>query len=66
MKTRRIGWALVAAAFLGLAGGAAADLTGTKIVFDSNRSGNYDIYTMNPDGTGVAQLTSASANRPLA
>jgi len=28
-----------------------------KIVFSSNRSGNYDIYVMNFDGSGVKQLT---------
>jgi uncharacterized repeat protein (TIGR01451 family) len=27
------------------------------IAFSSNRDGDYDIYTMNPDGTGVTQLT---------
>ena len=62
MKTRWVGWALVAAAFLGMAGASSADLTGTKIVFDSNRSGNYDIYAMDPDGTGVTQLTTTAAN----
>jgi len=30
----------------------------SKIVFASNRSGNYDIYTMNLDGSGVIKLTS--------
>ena len=28
-----------------------------KIVFASNRSGNFDIYLMNPDGGGVVKLT---------
>jgi Tol biopolymer transport system component len=28
-----------------------------KIAFDSNRNGNEDIYLMNPDGSGVTQLT---------
>ena len=62
MKTQRIGWALVAALFLGMTGSARADLTGTKIVFDSNRSGNYDLYTVDPDGTGLTQLTNTAAN----
>ncbi len=30
---------------------------GSKIVFQSNRTGNYDIYVMNSDGTGLMQLT---------
>lgn len=28
-----------------------------KIVFASNQSGSFEIYSMNPDGSGVAQLT---------
>jgi TolB protein len=27
------------------------------IVFSSNRDGDYDIYAVNPDGTGLTQLT---------
>lgn len=30
---------------------------GSSIAFASNRDGNYEIYTMNPDGTGVVRLT---------
>ena len=30
---------------------------GTKIAFVSNRSGTYQIWTMNADGTGASQLT---------
>jgi Tol biopolymer transport system component len=30
---------------------------GTKIAFSSNRNGNSEIYTMNPDGTGIVRLT---------
>jgi len=30
---------------------------GRKIVFTSSRGGDLDIYTMNPDGSGVKQLT---------
>jgi Tol biopolymer transport system component len=33
---------------------------GGKIAFTSNRSGNYDIWTVNPDGTGLTRLTSSS------
>src|SRR3989441_273155 len=35
---------------------AASGLKGT-IAFHSNRNGDFDIYTMNADGTGVTQLT---------
>src|SRR3989475_8856806 len=31
---------------------------GTKIVFASSRDGNYELYAINPDGTGVTRLTS--------
>jgi Tol biopolymer transport system component len=30
---------------------------GTRIAFQSNRDGNYEIYVMNADGSGVARLT---------
>jgi hypothetical protein len=30
---------------------------GSKIVFSSNRDGNYEIYVMNADGTGQTRLT---------
>ena len=33
-----------------------------KIVFASNRSGNFDLWIMNTDGTGVMQLTDSPAN----
>jgi hypothetical protein len=33
---------------------------GTKIVFDSARTGSGDIYSMNPDGTGVVRLTTSA------
>ncbi|MBN1935852.1 MAG: PD40 domain-containing protein [Anaerolineae bacterium] len=33
-----------------------------RIVFTSNRYGNYDIFSMNADGGGVQRLTSTSAN----
>jgi Tol biopolymer transport system component len=35
---------------------------GTKIAFASGRSGSSDIYVMNADGTGTAQLTSTERN----
>ncbi len=34
-----------------------ADLRQWKIVFDSQRDGNRDIYVMNPEGSGVRRLT---------
>ena len=34
---------------------------GTKIVFESTRSGDVDIYLMNADGTGQIQLTNDPA-----
>jgi len=34
---------------------------GTKILFASNRDGNFEIYSMNPDGTGPTRLTTNGA-----
>ena len=36
-----------------------------KIAFYSNRDGDFDIYVMNPDGTGVTQLTNNPADEYL-
>jgi TolB protein len=36
----------------------AAIATSARIAFSSNRDGNYEIYVMNDDGTGVTRLTS--------
>jgi Tol biopolymer transport system component len=37
-----------------------------KIVFSSDKNGNYDIWMMNPDGSGIQQLTNESSdeNKP--
>ena len=35
---------------------------GKKILFQSNRFGNWDIFTVNIDGTGLQQLTTDSLN----
>ena len=39
---------------------------GTKIAFDSTRSGSYQIWTMNRDGSGSTQLTDAPGNATTA
>ena len=36
---------------------------GSKIVFDSDRDGNYEIYVMNADGSNQTRLTNNS--RPM-
>lgn len=35
---------------------------GARFAFSSRRSGNFDVYVMNADGTGTKQLTSAKEN----
>jgi TolB protein len=35
---------------------------GSKILFDSYRTGNLEMFTMNPDGTGVVNLTNHGAS----
>jgi Tol biopolymer transport system component len=35
---------------------------GDVIAFTSYRGGNYDIYTIKPDGTGLRRLTNSSGN----
>lgn len=30
---------------------------GQKVAFSTNRDGNFEVYTMNPDGSGLARLT---------
>jgi len=48
---------LVAALFAAIGTAAAAADTGMKIAFLSQRSGDREIYTINPDGTAVKRLT---------
>ncbi|MEW6363287.1 MAG: hypothetical protein AB1714_01470 [Acidobacteriota bacterium] len=42
-------------------GQAAFPGTNGLIAFASNRDGNYEIYVMNADGSGVTRLTNISA-----
>lgn len=35
---------------------------GTRIAFESNRGGNYDIYVINADGSGLTRLTTNSGD----
>lgn len=37
--------------------GAAWSPAGDKIVFGSDRDGDWEVYLMNPDGSSVTQLT---------
>ena len=37
----------------------------SKITFQSNRNGNFDIFVMNADGSGVTQLTNSPADEFL-
>ena len=58
MVGRRIGWLAVLAAVL-LPGDADAAFPGNngRIAFTSDRDGTYQIYSMNPDGSGQTRLT---------
>ena len=55
--------ALLALLAVGCGGNAArpavsdAHLSGERIIFMSDRDGDYEIFVMNADGTGVQQLT---------
>ena len=41
---------------------ASAGTVAYRIAFASTQSGNYEIYTVNPDGSGAVQLTNDSAS----
>ncbi len=43
----------------------AANGGASKITFQSNRNGNFDIFVMNADGSGVTQLTNSPADEFL-
>jgi len=47
---------------LGFDGDPTWDPTGTKIAFETNRNGNFDVYVINADGSGQRRLTTDSAN----
>jgi Tol biopolymer transport system component len=62
-RTRRL-YLLVAAVLVAVATAGALTVTSSaatglsgRIVFTSNRSGNFDIWVMNADGSGLQQLT---------
>ena len=48
--------ACVICALVVLPAAASAQQAAPKIVFASDRDGTYDIWTMNPDGTGQVKL----------
>ena len=40
-------------------------LASTKIAFASKRDGDWDVYIMNPDGSGVTNITNTSTNESV-
>lgn len=48
------------AVLLGFAGSSPAAVSNGQIAFSSNRDGDFDIFSMNPDGTVQAQLTTGT------
>lgn len=54
-------WAAVAVLLAAVVNPAAAQLESTKIAFASDRAGDFDLYQMNPDGSGVELIAGASA-----
>ena len=53
--------ALVCAALSGCGGGGGVAPRPGRIVFDSGRDGNWEIYVMNADGSGQTRLTNNTA-----
>lgn len=62
--TKVAGLAAIAASAVTIAAPASATVPGDngKVVFASNKAGNYDIYAVNPDGTGIVPLTTNPAH----
>jgi Tol biopolymer transport system component len=50
------------ALLVALGSGASAAVDRTQIAFQSNATGNSDIYTINPDGSGLTNLTNDPAS----
>jgi TolB protein len=44
------------------AGNTASPYAGTRILYATNRKGNFDIYSVNPDGSGATNLTRSPSN----
>lgn len=53
---------LVGATALASAARAAFPGSNGRIVFASNRNGNFDLFSVNPDGSGITQLTTSTAD----
>jgi hypothetical protein len=64
MNSSAVGVLLVAALLVLGAGSASAAFPGIngKIAFNGNETGNFDIYSVNPDATGLTNLTNDPAS----
>jgi Tol biopolymer transport system component len=59
MRTALVALAAATVLLAAAPGGAVAAATNGRIAFASDRTGDLEIYSMNPDGTGQAQLTNS-------